>query len=250
MARINLARTTWLLLAVAASAIAASACGNSVGQAEPADRDAVVGKETSTTASEQAGARCWPGLTIAGSGPGGDAVEWVTKGDGTLSVRRWSSRSLKTYSAEQCGDAPAGSLIRAETSRRLVWEKVWPDAFRDDAVRLGWPAWMVDRCTELGPDSPLEHLIFGQCGTMEQELFLEPLDLEVRVPPEDLQRGPFITRAAALGRWEARQISYCADLIFAPSRPRAWDEGGPAPSSRDCLAVHAAARAQHASSRS
>lgn len=238
-----------IALILAIMAVAAAACSDSIEQAEPVDREATTSETASAAAAEQADADCWPGLTIADNGPDGDAIEWATEDDGTLSVRRWSSRTLKTYSAEQCGDAPAGSLLRAHTSRELVWEKTWPDDFREDAVRLGWPAGMVDRCTALGPDNELERLIFLQCGTMEHELFLEPLAFEVRVPPEALQRGPFIVAAAEIGRWQASRISYCADLIFAANQPRSWDQDGSAPSSRDCWAMYDDAHARHVAAR-
>lgn len=238
-----------LVLLLAIMAVASSACSDSIEQARPVDRDATSGEAASPAASEQADADCWPELTIAESSASGDAIEWATEDDGTLSVRRWNSRTLKTYSAEQCGDAPVGSLLRARTGRQLVWEKTWPDDFREDAVRLGWPEGMVDRCTALGPDNELERLIFLQCGTMEHELFLEPLDFEVRVPPEALQRGPFIVAAAESGRWQARRISYCADLIFAPNQPRSWDQNRSAPSSRDCWAMYDDAHARHVAAR-
>ena len=237
-----------LVLLLAIMAVAAAACSDSIERAEPVGREDT-GDKTAAASPKTTAQGCPSGLTIAVSNPGGDAIEWATEDDGTLSVRRWSSRTLKTYSAEQCGAAPAGSLLRARTGRQLVWEKTWPDDFREDAVRLGWPEGMVDRCTALGPDNELERLIFLQCGTMEHELFLEPLNLKVRVPPEALQRGPFIVAAAESGRWQARRISYCADLIFAPNQPRTWDQNGSAPSSRDCWAMYDDAHARHIAAR-
>ncbi len=235
-------------IGVAALVIAAGACSDSIERAELVGHEDTADK-TAATSPETTAKSCPAGFTIAEPNPSGDAIEWATKDDGTLSVRRWSSRTLKTYSAEQCGDAPAGSLVRARTGRQLVWEKTWPDDFREDAVRLGWPEGMVDRCSALGPDDELERLIFLQCGTMEHELFLDPLDLDIRVPPEALQRGPFIVAAAESGRWQARRITYCADLIFARNQPRSWDQNGSAPSSRDCWTMYEDAHARHVATR-
>ena len=223
----HLSRTISLFgIGVAALAIAMAACSDSIEQAEPADQDAVVSDATVAPPAEGVAASASEGPEPAPCPPGSnvvdpvrDVVEWVPGEDGRQLVRLWRFRTVKTYSADECGDAPAGSFLRARTGQRLVWERTWPDDFREVAARRGWPADLIDRCDIGSVQTVADAYVRGACQDLEEELFYSAED----ALPAGVRRLPaagFLVRAVDLG-YDIDEIIRCRDQLYDYSDPAA-----------------------------
>ena len=208
-----------LLLAVVA------ACSDPVERAENPEPASDI-----SAASASAGSgSCPPGGNVVD--PVRDVVEWAPGESGRQIVQLWRFRTVKTYGADECGDAPAGSLLRAQTSRRLVWERTWPDDFREEAARRGWPGEMLDRCGVGLVQTRADAYVREACWELEEELFYGSED----VPPSRLHglpAGAFLVRAVDLG-FEIDQIVRCRDQLY--------DYSDPAIPSDACLSMREAA---------
>ena len=215
------------LIAIGAAALlaAVAACSDPVERAENPELGSAV-SAASTSASSSA---CLPGGNEVD--PVRDVVEWMPGEDGRQIVQLWRFRTVKTYSADECGDAPAGSLLRARTSQRLVWERTWPDDFREEAARRGWPAEMLDRCGIGLAQTRADAYVREACLELEEELFYGSED----VPPSRLRvlpAGAFLVRAVDLG-FEIDEITRCRNQLY--------DYSDPAAPSNACLSMREAA---------
>lgn len=146
-------------------------------------------------------------------------------------MQLWRFRTVKTYGADECGDAPAGSLLRARTSRRLVWERTWPDDFREEAARRGWPAEMLDRCGIGLAQTRADAYVREACLELEEELFYGSEDVQPS-RSRGLPAGAFLVRAVDLG-FEIDEIVRCRDQLY--------DYSDPASPSGACLSMREAA---------
>lgn len=215
------------LIAIGAAALlaAVAACSDPVERVEnPAPAPAVSAASTSASSSA-----CPPGGNEVD--PVRDVVEWMPGEDGRQIVQLWRFRTVKTYSADECGDAPAGSFLRARTSRLLVWERTWPDDFREEAARRGWPAEMLDRCGIGLAQTRADAYVREACSELEEELFYGSED----APPSRLRglpAGAFLVRAVDLG-FEIDEIRRCRDQLY--------DYSDPAAPSDACLSMREAA---------
>ena len=215
------------LIAIGAAALLAvvAACSDPVERAEnPEPVPAVSAASTSASSSV-----CPPGGNEVD--PVRDVVEWMPGEDGRQIVQLWRFRTVKTYSADECGDAPAGSLLRAQTSRRLVWERTWPDDFREEAARRGWPAEMLDRCGIGLAQTRADAYVREACLELEEELFYGSEDARPS-RLRGLPAGAFLVRAVDLG-FEIDEIMRCRNQLY--------DYSDPAAPSNACLSMREAA---------
>lgn len=201
------------LIAVGAAAllVAVAACTDPVERAENPEPAA----SAMAAPAAEGSSVCPPGGNSVD--PVRDAVEWAPGEDGRQIVRLWRFRTVKTYGADECGDAPAGSLLRARTSRRLIWERAWPDDFREDAARLGWPAELIDRCSIGLVQTIADAYVRGACLELEEDLFYG----SENPPPSASHRLPapaFLVRAVDLG-YEIDEIRRCRDQLYDWSDP-------------------------------
>ena len=213
------------LIAMGAAALlaAVAACSDPV---ERVEEPAPAVSAASTSADSNA---CPPGGNEVD--PVRDVAEWMPGEDERQIVQLWRFRTVKTYSADECGDVPAGSLLRARTSRRLVWERTWPDDFREEAARRGWPAEMLDRCGIGLAQTRADAYVREACSELEEDLFYGSED----VPPSrsrGLPAGAFLVRAVDLG-FEIDEIVRCRDQLY--------DYSDPASPSGACLSMREAA---------
>lgn len=225
----HLSRTISLFgIGVAALAIAA-ACSDSIEQAEPDGQDAAeVSDAAVAPAAEEVAVTVWEEPEPAACPPGGnvvdpvrEAVEWARGEEGRPVVQLWRFRTVKTYSAEECGDIPAGGLLRARTTRQMVWERTWPDDFRAEAAELGWPADMIDRCG-IGIDfveTIADHYVREACLELEGELFYGAED-GIAASLRGLPAAVFLVRAVDLGH-DIDEIRRCRDQLYDYSDPAA-----------------------------
>ena len=217
-------------IGVAALTIAAAACSDSIEQAEPADQGTASGAAVAP-AAEGVAVSVWEEPKASVCPPGGNVVdpvrevaEWARGEEGRPVVQLWRFRTVKTYSAEECGGIPAGSLLRARTTRQMVWERTWPDDFRAEAAELGWPADMIDRCG-IGIDfvqTIADHYVREACLELEGELFYGAEDGMVAAS-RGLPAAAFLVRAVDLG-YDIDQITRCRDQLYDysdPARPAA-----------------------------
>lgn len=152
--------------------------------------------------------RCPPGWAAANQA--WDAISWLPIGEGQTRVR------LLRFEAERNGDGgcaalpPFSSTARSATPR-IVWEKTWPNDFRADAIRLGWPDGMVDRCKPPHGDWPSysEFLLVEQCNALRAELFYGTPEA---VAEAQLHSGLSV-RPAVHSWWPAWQLAACKEAL-------------------------------------
>lgn len=194
------------LIAAAAAIAAIIFAGACTDPVERADAPAPV-----PAAAGAAGELCppgWPAVERAW-----DATSWLPLDDGRATVR------LLRYAAERGGDDCAGppsfASVAASASPRLLWEKTWPDDFRADAVRLGWPDGAVDRCKPPRAEQPpraaphWEAVLADQCIALRAELFYGTPEAA-----EELQlRDDLAVTPAVYSWWPAEQLAACKEAL-------------------------------------
>ena len=195
----------WVAAAAAAVAAVANAAPSAIEPAVPPwDAPPPVSVADGAAAEE---IRCPPGWAAANQA--WDAISWLPIGEGQTRVR------LLRFEAERNGDGgcaalpPFSSTARSATPR-IVWEKTWPDDFRADAIRLGWPDGMVDRCKPPHGDWPSysEFLLVEQCNALRAELFYgTPEAAEAQL------HSGLPVRPAVHSWWPAWQLAACKKAL-------------------------------------
>lgn len=138
-----------------------------------------------------------------------DAIRWLPLDNGRTTVR------LLRFEAERngggCAAVPPFSSIVHSADRRVVWEKMWPDDFRADAIRLGWPDGAVDRCKPPHGDWPShgEFLLSEQCTALRAELFYGTAEAAEEA---QLHSDLFISPAVH-SWWSASQLAACKEAL-------------------------------------
>ena len=76
-----------------------------------------------------------------------------------------------------CGDNPIGASGRTEERVQVFWRRMWPEDFREPALRRGWTSSQFDRCAaEIFSGRPNDSALGyeGQaCRLMEHSLIYE-----------------------------------------------------------------------------
>lgn len=196
----------WVAAAVAAVAAVANAEPSAIEPAVPPwDAPPPASVADGAAAGE---IRCPPGWAAANQA--WDATSWLPLGDGRTRVRLLRFETERNRDSGCAALPPFSSIVRSATSR-VVWEKTWPDDFRADAIRLGWPDGMVDRCKPLHADLPSysESLLSEQCTALRAELFYGTPEAAAEA---QLHSGLSI-RPAVYSWWSALQLAACKKAL-------------------------------------
>ena len=201
--KIAMRQVCFVVLATAAIAasVFAAACMNPVPRADASPPASVA---DGAAAGE---IRCPPGW-VAANHQAWDATSWLSLGDGRTSVRLLR---FETERNRGCSALPPFSSTARSATPRVVWEKTWPDDFRADAIRLGWPDGMVDRCKPPYADWPSysEFLLSEQCTALQAELFYGTPEAAEEA---QLHSGLSI-RPAVYSWWSALQLAACKKAL-------------------------------------
>ena len=194
----------WVAVALAAVAAVANAEPSAIEPAPPPWDAPPPASLADGAAAEEI--RCPPGWAAADQA--WDATSWLSLGDGRTSVRLLR---FETERNRGCSALPPFSATARSATPQVVWEKTWPDDFRADAIRLGWPDGMVDRCKPPRADWPSysEFLLSEQCNALRAELFYGTPEAMAEA---QLHSGLSI-RPAMYSRWSALQLAACKKAL-------------------------------------